>query len=360
MESLIGKTTSELTAVAVEMGEPAYRGKQLATWLYRRAVDSFDAMTDLPQGFRAGLREQYALGKCRIAHRDQAPDGTVKCLVELHDGEQVESVYLPYDERVSVCVSSQVGCPAGCTFCATAQGGLARNMTAGEIVDQVLTLQAENPVRRISHCVFMGMGEPLFNYDEVIRGVRLLAGEVGMSPRHITISTVGVVPGILQLAEEKMPITLALSMHSPDDALRETLIPTAKKWKLTEILGACRTYYEKTKRNLTFEYLLIGDLNDSPEQAAALARVLRGLPGNVNLIPFNYVETPEGFRRPSVERVRAFREALESSGRVTTQRMERGHAISAACGQLRRTTGTLRPRHGLAILAPLSAAAAGR
>lgn len=355
MQTLIGKTTSELAQIAVEMDQPAYRGKQLAQWLYKRGADSFDAMNNLPQSFRLALQEQYSLGKSRVAHLDEAPDGTIKYLLELADGEQVESVYLPYDERVSVCVSSQVGCPAGCTFCATAQGGLARNMTAGEIVDEVLILQAEQSERRVSHCVFMGMGEPLFNYDEVIRAVRLLTGDIGLSPRHVTISTVGIVPGILQLAAEQLPVTLALSLHAPDDALRETLIPTARKWQLAEILDACRTYYEKTRRNLTFEYLLIGDLNDSAKQATALAALLEGLPGNVNLIPFNYVETPQGFRRPTRERVTAFRAALEAEGRITTQRMVRGHAISAACGQLRRTAGTLRPRTTIAMLTPVGA-----
>jgi 23S rRNA (adenine2503-C2)-methyltransferase len=351
MDTLVGKTTEDLTKLAVELGQPAYRGKQLAQWIYRRGVDSFDSMSDLPQPFRAALQERFAIRRSRITHRDEAPDGTIKYLIELGDCEQIESVYLPYDERVSVCVSSQVGCAAGCTFCATALGGLARNMTAGEIVDEILILQAERPERRISHCVFMGMGEPLLNYDEVMEAVRLMTGEVGLSPRHITISTVGVVPGILRLAEERMPLTLALSLHAPDDVLRETLIPTARKWKLAEILDACREYYRKTKRNLTFEYLMIADVNDSPEQAATLARLLKGMPGNVNLIPFNFVETEQGFRRPSQDRVRAFRAALESAGRVTTQRMERGHAISAACGQLRRSAGTLRPRRTLATLA---------
>jgi 23S rRNA (adenine2503-C2)-methyltransferase len=353
MQTLIGKTTSELIQLSQELGQPAYRGKQLAEWLYKRGADSHESMKNLPAPFRTQLAEAYAVGKNQIAHRDSAPDGTIKYLMQLHDGEQVESVYLPYDERVSVCVSSQVGCPAGCTFCATAQGGLARNMTAGEIVDQILALQSDNPDRRISHCVFMGMGEPLFNYDEVIKSVRLLSEEVGMSPRHITISTVGVVPGILQLAEEQMPITLALSLHAPDDALRETLIPTARKWRLEEILSACRTYYQKTKRNLTFEYLLIGELNDAQEQAMALAELLGDLPGNVNLIPFNYVETAQGFKRPTPERIKAFRAELEAAGRVTTQRMVRGHAISAACGQLRRSAGTLRPRVGTIALNPL-------
>ncbi len=335
------------------MGEPAYRGRQLAQWIYRRGAESFDQMTDLSQPFRVRLADAYEIGLPKVAHADSAPDRTVKCLLELADGEQVESVYLPYADRVSVCLSSQVGCPAGCTFCATAQGGLARNMTAGEIASQVLVLQADSPNRRISHAVYMGMGEPLLNYDEVVGSLRLLTEEVGLSARHITISTVGIAPGIRKLADEKIPVTLALSLHAPNDELRETLIPTARKWRLAEILDACREYYAKTKRNLTFEYLMLGGINDEPGQAAEMAKLLRGIPGNVNLIPFNYVETSEGFRGPTSERIREFKEVLESSGRVTTQRMERGHAISAACGQLRRTAGTIRRRTGAEI--PLAA-----
>jgi 23S rRNA (adenine2503-C2)-methyltransferase len=356
MQNLLGHNTSELEQIALSMGEPAFRGRQIAQWIYQRRAGSIDEMTDLPRAFREKLSETYVVGRAKIAHSDSAPDGTVKYLLELGDGEQVESVYLPYPDRVSVCLSSQVGCPAGCTFCATAQGGLARNMTAGEIAGQILTLAGENPERRISHAVYMGMGEPLLNYDNVLKSVRLLVDEVGMSPRHITISTVGVVPGILQLSDEELPVTLALSLHAPDDATRERLIPTARKWKIAEILDACRTYFEKTRRNLTFEYLLIGDVNDRPEQARELAKLLRGLPGNVNLIPFNYVETSEGFRRPSQERVAAFRAELEKAGRVATQRMERGHAISAACGQLRRTAGTIRLRPRPKTAAPLAAA----
>lgn len=356
MNTLLGNNTAELERIAQSMGQQPFRGRQLATWLYRRRASTVEEMTDLPLEFREQLAHDYRVGRALIAHRDAAPDGTIKYLLQLADGEQVESVYLPYPDRVSVCLSSQVGCPAGCTFCATAQGGLARNMTAGEIVEQVLTLASENADRRISHAVYMGMGEPLLNYDNVIKSVRLLVDEVGMSPRHLTISTVGVVPGILELADEELPVTLALSLHAPDDETRERLIPTARKWKIAEILDACRRYFEKTNRNLTFEYLLIDGVNDRPEQARALATLLRGLPGNVNLIPFNYVETEEGFRRPTVDRVAAFRAELERSGRVVTQRMERGHAISAACGQLRRSAGTLRPRKPVHTLAPLAAA----
>jgi 23S rRNA (adenine2503-C2)-methyltransferase len=344
MDTLTGLTTAELIQVAQSLGEAAYRGKQLARWIYLRHAANWEEMTDLPKALRARLSEQFTLRSSHICRQDEASDGTVKYLLELSDGEQIESVYLPYEDRVSVCLSTQAGCPAGCVFCATALGGLARSLTAGEIVEQVILLQRKHPQRRISHAVYMGMGEPLLNYESVIKSVALFSEEMGMSARQLTISTVGIAPGIRRLAEEQIPVTLALSLHAPDDELRQKLIPTARKWSLEEILDACREYYTKTRRNLTFEYLLLADVNDHPVQARSLAKRLLGIPGNVNLIPFNHVETPEGFRRPSADRIRAFRAALENEGRVTTQRMERGHAISAACGQLRRTVGLLRPQ----------------
>ncbi len=337
MIPLIGKTTKELETLVLEAGQPAYRGKQLAAWIYQRGAKSFDEMTDLSRELRASLAETYVIGLPRAAHQERAEDETVKYLMEMTDAKTIESVLLPYPERVSVCLSSQIGCAAGCTFCATAQGGLARNLTAGEIVGQLLKMQSECD-RRISHAVYMGMGEPLWNYDEVVKSLRLLGNEVGMSFRNLTVSTVGVVPGILALAKEDLPITLALSLHAPDDELRKSLIPTGRKWKIEEILDACAEYSANTRRNLTFEYLLIGGLNDKPEHARALASLLKekNLPGNVNLIPFNYVETSQGFKRPTRQSVTKFREELEKAGRIATQRMTRGHAISAACGQLRR------------------------
>lgn len=338
MQSLIGLTTKELEAVAQEAGQSAYRGRQIATWLYKRGAEDFDAMSDLPRDLRARLAEHHTVGLPTVAHRDISEDGTIKYLMRQADNLTIESVYLPYPERVSVCLSTQIGCPAGCTFCATAQGGLARNLTAGEIVGQFLRMQQESE-RRISHAVYMGMGEPLWNYEAVIKSLRLLGDEVGVSLRNLTVSTVGVVPGIRALAQEELPITLALSLHAPNDDLRATLIPTARKWKLDEILDACGEYVHNTHRNLTFEYLLIGGINDSPETARELGALLKRkkLPGNVNLIPFNYVETPQGFRRPTRESVTRFRQELEAAGRVTTQRMTRGHEIAAACGQLRRS-----------------------
>lgn len=337
MHPLLGKTTQELTEFVKEIGQPAFRGRQIATWLYQRQADSFDKMTDLPASLRTKLAEVATIGLPEVAHRDVADDGTIKYLLRLEDGQTLESVYLPYSERVSTCLSTQIGCPAGCRFCATAQGGFSRNLSAGEIVGQYLRMQSESE-RRISHVVYMGMGEPLWNFDSVVQSLHLFREEIGLSLRHLTVSTVGVVPGILALAEADLPVTLALSLHAPDDQLREQLIPTARKWKLEEILSACQTYARKTGRNLTFEYLLLGGINDKPEQARALASLLKRkqLPGNVNLIPFNYVETPEGYRRPEREAVQTFREELEKAGRTTTQRMTRGRSITAACGQLRR------------------------
>lgn len=337
MQPLIGLTTTELEALLKEVGQPAYRGKQIATWIYRRGAESFDAMSDLPRDLRERLAETHCVGLPTVSHKDTSSDGTIKYLMKQADGLTIESVYLPYPDRVSVCLSTQIGCAAGCTFCATAQGGLARNLTVGEIIGQFVKMQAES-TRRISHAVYMGMGEPLWNYENVIKSLRLLGNEVGISLRNLTVSTVGVVPGIRQLAHEDLPVTLALSMHAPNDELRAQLIPTARKWKLEEILDACNEYVRNTHRDLTFEYLLIGGVNDRPEHARELGALLKAkkLPGNVNLIPFNYVDTPQGFQRPTRESVTRFREELEKMGRVATQRMTRGQTISAACGQLRR------------------------
>ena len=336
----MGLNTKELELVAQELGQPAYRGRQIASWIYKRGAESFEAMLDLPREFRTRLENQCAVGALDVAHRDESADETVKYVMSLWDEQTIESVYLPYAERVSVCLSTQVGCAAGCTFCATAQGGLSRNLTAGEIVGQFLKMQAVSE-RRISHAVYMGMGEPLWNYENTVKSLRLIGEEIGVSLRNLTVSTVGVVPGILALAKETIPITLALSLHAPNDELRARLIPTARKWKLEEILDACDVYTKNTGRDLTFEYLLIGGVNDSAEHARELAALLKRkkLPGNVNLIPFNYVETSQGFRRPDKENIVRFRAELEKAGRVATQRMTRGHAIAAACGQLRREVG---------------------
>lgn len=331
---LLGQTREELEAFAEALGEPSYRGRQLAHWLYGKGARSYAVMTDLPQTLRARLEAEVPLGRSALLHLQRSRDGTVKFLLEEADGERVEAVLMPYERRLTVCLSSQVGCPMGCLFCATGLSGFTRNLTAGEMVDQVLTAQ-EFARRRISNVVFMGMGEPLLNYEQVLKAVRLLHREMGIGMRHITLSTVGHVPGIRRLAEEGLQLTLAISLHAPNDELRRWLIPHLARFSLEEILAAAREYGEKTRRRVSFEYVLLSQVNDSPGHAKELASRLRNLPCHVNLIPFNPVAETD-FRPPEPQRVRAFREVLERAGIAVTQRLQRGADIDAACGQLRR------------------------
>jgi 23S rRNA (adenine2503-C2)-methyltransferase len=337
VRSLLGRDRSELEALAQELGEPAYRGRQIAQWLYRHGVHSIEEMTDLPAAFQARLAEVSRVGRSELVTAQKSRDGTAKLLLEEADGKRIETVLLPYEARTSVCISSQVGCPVGCVFCATATMGFARNVTAGEMVDQVLAAQeaAQRAGRpRITHVVVMGMGEPLLNMEELLKAIRLLNQEVGIAMRHITVSTVGYVPGILRLAEEDLQITLALSLHAPNDTLRSQLIPMAKKYPLRETMAAVRLYTQRTGRRVTLEYLLLSGVNDSEPLAGELARLVRGMITHVNLIPWNPAETFSSFEAPSAGRVRTFRRALERHGLTVTQRVERGQDISAACGQL--------------------------
>ncbi|MDE2125462.1 MAG: 23S rRNA (adenine(2503)-C(2))-methyltransferase RlmN [Armatimonadetes bacterium] len=354
---LTGLTSAEIAGRLVGLGQPAWRGRQVAAWLYRRGASDFDAMTDLPLALRGQLAREFVTGLPETVLKVDAADGTAKYLLRLGDGEIVESVYLPYSSRTSCCLSTQVGCAAGCRFCATGQGGFSRNLTAGEIVGQLLAMQRDG--RRITHVVYMGMGEPLWNYAATVESVRLLTSEVGLSARNITISTVGIAPAIRKMASERLPVTLALSLHAPDDHLRARLIPTARKWKLDDILSACHEWTISTRRNLTFEYLLIAGVNDAPAQARALAQLLarHQLPGNVNLIPFNAVDNALGYRRPTSAAIGAFRAELERAGRVTTQRMTRGLAIAAACGQLRGSHAGKPRQTGVISLTPIAAEA---
>jgi 23S rRNA (adenine2503-C2)-methyltransferase len=342
---LLGLNTAELCALAQQAGEPAYRGQQIARWLYRRGAHTIGEMTDLARPLRARLEEQYQVGRARVVAKQRSRDGTVKFLLGLADengavGQTVETVGLPYAHHLSCCVSTQAGCPVRCAFCATGASGYTRNLTAGEIVDQLLTVQetaAESPppLDRVSHVVFMGMGEPLMNYDATVKAVRLLNSEVGIGMRHLTVSTVGFVPGIRRLAQERLQITLAVSLHAPNDQLRQQLIPTMTRWSLDEILDACRAYFKSTGRRLTFEYCLLDGVNDGVREARELSRRLRGLNCHVNLIPYNPVGKL-GFAAPSPLRVQGFREVLERAGIVVTQRAQKGSDIDAACGQLRR------------------------
>jgi 23S rRNA (adenine2503-C2)-methyltransferase len=348
---LLGQSAEELSAQMSRWAQPPYRGRQLARWIYQRRARSIAQMTDLPAALRSQLEADAVIGRSEIEASQRATDGTTKLLLRLSDGRKIETVLLPYPDRVSVCISSQVGCPVGCRFCATATMGFARNLTAGEMVDQVLTAadalnvatheerssaESREPraESRISHVVVMGMGEPLLNVPALVKAARLLHDEVGISYRHLTVSTAGYVPGIRALADAGLPLTLALSLHAPEDRLRNELIPLGKRYPLAEVLEAVGDYQGRTGRRVTFEYLLLGRVNDSVEQAREMARRLRGLGAHVNLIPWNPAETLSPYEAPSRNRVRAFRRALEEAGITVTQRQERGQEIDAACGQL--------------------------
>ena len=331
--SLVGMSETELSELLAGRNDSRMRVAQIRNAIYRRAIDTLDAIRELPNGLRTDLDQRVVVQPLEMASERYSTDGVTKLLVHNGDANVYECVLLPYEDRVSCCISSQVGCPMGCRFCATGLGGFDRNLTAGEILAQYLMLQRRCD-RRISHVVFMGMGEPLLNLKNVVKAMRLLHEEVGLSYRHFTVSTVGIVPAIYELAKEKLPIHLALSLHSPLDEVRDRLMPVNQKWRVAEVMTAMRDYYHATGRKITLEYLLIKEVTDTPEQAEALARLVKGLPSVVNLIPFNWVDTEQGFARPERDRVRAFRRILVDRRVNTTERAERGHDIAAACGQL--------------------------
>jgi 23S rRNA (adenine2503-C2)-methyltransferase len=331
--SLVGMTRGEILEALGDRPDAGFRSRQIALHIYQRAVSSFDEMADLPKSLREELAERFVVQPLLTASHRTSTDGVDKLLVHNGDEQVYECVLLPYEKRVSCCISSQVGCPMGCTFCATGLGGFDRNLTAGEIVGQYLMLQRLTE-KRISHVVFMGMGEPLLNLKNVVKALKLLHDEVGLSYRHMTVSTVGIVPQIRELAKEKLPIHLALSLHSPFDEIRNRLMPVNHKWPVKEVVQAMKDYQRATGRKITIEYLLINGVTDTTDQALELARIIKGTPHVVNLIPFNWVDTGEGFSRPSNYSVELFRGLLVRKHINVTQRVERGHDIAAACGQL--------------------------
>jgi len=342
---LRGLLLPELEALAARLGEPRYRGRQIAGWLYGRGVDGIEAMTDLPQALRARLGEVAQVAPLRLRRTLDAPDGSArKYLVALADDQAVECVLMRFDDgRRSACLSSQIGCAMGCAFCATGLSGFSRNLGAGEILGQALLIRAESGTR-LSNVVFMGMGEPLANYDAVVRAARILAAPwgLGIGIRRLTISTVGLVPQIYRLARERLQLTLAVSLHAPTDALRSRIVPANHRYPLAELLPACRAYVRETNRRITFEYVLLDGVNDGPAEARELGRLLRGVHCHVNLIPVNPV-TGIPFRRPEIARVRTFAAIARQAGLPVTVRIERGTEIQAACGQLRLAEGQGRP-----------------
>lgn len=347
LDPLPGMTKEEMASFVEDLGEPKFRAKQLFQWVYQKGVKSYDAMTNLPAAFRQKLAERAILQLLEKDVEQHDPQtSTTKFLFRLTDGQKVESVLMRHPWGNSVCVTTQVGCRMGCTFCASTVAGLVRNLTAGEIVDQIVMMQHELPEgERVSGVVLMGSGEPLENYDHVLKAIRLMHDPDGLNIgyRHITISTSGILPGMRRLADEELPITLALSLHAPNNELRRQLMPVARIWPVEEVLEAAREYGEKTGRRVTYEYILIEGVNDNPEQATELAGLLRGSLAHVNLIPMNPVTERPQYRRPGGDRVNRFKEILESSGIATTVRREMGGEIDAACGQLR---ARVQRRHG--------------
>ena len=339
MASLYGMTREGLRAWLAGRGEPPYRAEQIYHWLYRRRVESADAMTDLPKRLRELLARETALASLREVRRQvSARDGTTKFLFALSDGDAIETVIMRHDYGISVCVSTQVGCRMGCRFCASTLGGLVRHLEAGEIVEQLLYCQRHLDAEgaRVSSVVLMGAGEPLDNYDASLAFVDIVTDPEGLriGQRHITLSTVGLAPAIRRLADERRGITLAVSLHAADDETRSRMMPVNRAHNIASLLQACQYYYEKTGRRISFEYALIRGHNDSLEDARKLAGLLRFLPCHVNLIPVNYVPERNLVRTPAPQ-IQAFARELELLGLSATVRREMGSDIAAACGQLR-------------------------
>lgn len=329
---LLGKSLPELTQWIEETGQPSYRGKQLYQWLYQKGIHSLDEITVFPKAWRAEMAD-YPVGRSHIELHRTAPDDTRKYLLKLHDGLIVETVGIPTEKRLTVCVSSQVGCAMACDFCATGKMGFTRHLQAHEIIDQVLTVQ-EDFGQRVSHVVYMGMGEPLANLDEVLKSIHRLNKDVGIGQRSLTVSTVGVPDQIRALAEENLQITFAVSLHAPNQALRETIVPTAKNYPFDELLDECREYVDITRRRISFEYILLAGVNDLPEHAEELAQHLKGFQSHVNLIPYNPIDDVP-FQRPGKKRINVFRQILQDHKIAVSIRYSKGLEADAACGQLR-------------------------
>ncbi|HKV39322.1 MAG TPA: 23S rRNA (adenine(2503)-C(2))-methyltransferase RlmN [Blastocatellia bacterium] len=344
---LLGLTREELEELAVQAGQEAYRGRQLYDAIYRRRSTSLECLTNLPLPFRVWLRNRSAVVRIEVENVFVSKDGTRRYLLKLGDGLEVESVFMPEDRRDTICISSQAGCPLACAFCMTGVLGLKRNMTAGEIVAQVVILlnsvygAGKVPAHGIN-IVIMGMGEPLLNYDNVVKAVRLLAGEgLGIAPRRITLSTAGIVPRIQDLAKEPVRPRLAISLTAARDELRNQLFPINRKYPLAELMETCRQYPLDEREKLTFEYVMLGGVNDSPREGRELVKLLAGIRAKVNLIPHN--PAPElPYESSPMDRILEFQGILTRSGVPAFIRRPRGQDISAACGQLaaRREAGT--------------------
>lgn len=339
MKNIFGLTVEELQDVLKDYSVQKFRARQIAEWMYQKGATSFDAMTNLSKKLREQLAGQLTIGRAKLIDRQDSADGkTSKFLLEFLDGVAVEAVLMRQPYGNSICVSTQAGCNMGCAFCASTLHGLARNLTAGDMLSQAIAINdmLHQDGEKVDTMVLMGSGEPLLNYDEVIKFLHLIHEDytLGMGYRNITLSTSGIVPGMLKLAEEGLPISLAISLHAPTQELRTKIMPIAKKYPLDEVIAAAKNYADKTKRRITYEYILIDHLNDGEEQARELVRLLKGQLCNVNLIPINPV-VERNLLRPSKTRIDWFEKYLTEHHIAVMLRREMGTDIQAACGQLR-------------------------
>lgn len=337
--NLLDLLPSELEDLAASLGAPRYRGRQIASWLYGKDTTDIETMSDLPRDFRAALGARVMVAVPEIERRTPSRDGSQKLVLSLGDGARIQSVLMPDGDRLTLCVSTQVGCGFACAFCLTGTMGLERNLTAGEIVGQVLATRATlGSGERITHIVYMGMGEPLANYATTVRSLRILTDPraFGLSPRRITVSTVGLVGGIERLAKENLKVNLAISLHATSNEIRDRIMPVNKGFAIEELLDACRRFPVAFRQRITFEYVLLEGVNDAPEDARRLVRLLKDIRAKINLIPFNDWEG-SGFQRPALHRIMGFQEILLEHGIRATVRWSKGEDIGAACGQLKET-----------------------
>lgn len=338
MKDLKSLNLEQLTEELLSIGEKKFRAKQVYSWIHEKLVDSFDEMTNLSKDLREKLKENYTLNSLdAVAVQTSKIDGTQKYLFRLQDGHVVESVLMRYHHGNSVCISSQVGCLMGCRFCASTIGGKVRDLAPSEMLGQIYKIQKLSQ-ERVHNVVVMGTGEPLDNYENLVQFIKMLTDENGLniSQRNLTVSTCGIVPKIRQLAEEKFQMTLALSLHATTQEKRKQLMPIANKYDLKEVLDACRYYYEQTGRRITFEYSLVGGVNDTKQDAEELTKLIGKFPCHVNLIPVNPIKERD-FVQPNKQECQAFRNKLEKNGINVTIRREMGRDIDGACGQLRKS-----------------------
>ena len=336
MKNIKDYTLDELKEELKEIGEKPFRAEQIYKWIYEARVSNFNEMTNLSLELREKLNQNYEIKKFKILKKQVASDGTRKYLFDVLDGNAIETVLMQYHHGFSICVSSQIGCKMGCKFCASTGIPFARNLTTGEIIEQIMAVERDADVR-ISNIVFMGIGEPLDNYDNVVKAIRIINHPKGLNigARHISISTSGLVPKIYQLAEENIQCTLSISLHATTDEQRSQMMPVNNAYNIEELLKACKDYIEKTHRRISFEYALAKENNDNLEDAKRLVKLLKGMLCHVNLIPINKIENGE-YTKSSNENIMKFRDYLNNHRIVATIRRELGSDIDAACGQLRR------------------------